>query len=183
MAFLQNFRTKMHNYFLDKRIKEFKAERRNISFAEAKSVGILFDITNPQNEKVVQDYMEYLKKQGKSVELLAYVNDNARHNNYVFRHFNNRDLSMFFFPKSDVVEKFMNTKFDLLICMYTGEIAPLEYVATFSNAYLRVGQYHEQKTHCYDLMIDTPASADLKTYSGQLDYFLKLINKKNEQLV
>lgn len=175
---LKNLRIKIFQKTLDRKIRQTVIERRPTDFDSANTVGIVFDATQSGNFDVVRDYAESLKRQGKKVDLLGYVDDKARHNDFVFKHFNQKDLNFWYQPRIALVQQFMNTPFDYLICLHTTESLPLEYVASLSKAQMRVGQYTPNKTHCYDLMIDTAQSKDLKNLVGQMDYFLKIINKK-----
>ena len=176
-----NWRAQWHRSSLLKKLKSIKIDRTPQSFADAKSIGILFDATNVDARSVVDDYMEDLKKQGKKVELLGYLDDKIRHNDLAFKHYNKRDLNLFFQPNSPIVQKFYNTPFDILICLCTGKVLPLEYVAAMSKANLRVGRYYDDRTYCYDLMIDSENGNDLGKFLKQIDRLLKIVNRPNVQ--
>lgn len=172
-----NLRKGFHKRLLTKKLRTVSVERRPGDFESALNIGILFDIAPAGSVDLVRDYAENLKKQGKKVEILGYIDDAGRHNDFPFKHFNRKDLDFFFRPTSSLVQQFANTQFDILICLFTEEVLPLEYVAAISRAHIRVGQYSNEKTYCFDLMIDTANSKDMKNLVGQMDYFLKIINK------
>ena len=177
MDFLQNFRQKLFESSLDKKLSNLSVDKQSVNFEASKKIGILFDVTNPVNEKCIWDYAEKLKHQGKDVDLLAYVNDNIRHNNYAFRHFNKKDLNWIYQPKIQMVEAFMEKKFDILFCFYVNILPPLEYVAGLSKAHMRVGSYQEDKIHCLDLMVDTGKTTDMATKINLIDQFVRLVNR------
>lgn len=176
MSWFSDWRLKMHRNGLMRRLKNERVERVPGTFATATTFGILFDRTLPTSEAIIQEYAEELHKQGKKVELLAYVDDKERHAEFEYKHFNKRDLNFFFQPNVDIVTKFAAKKFDILLCLFTGDVLPLEYVAAISQANMRVGRYSDDKVHCYDLMIDTLANEDLKYLVKQADHFIKIVN-------
>jgi hypothetical protein len=179
MSFLNQLQARFHDYFLQKKMKKSKAERYSMSFEKAKRIGILFDATNPDNAAVISSYRDSLKSKGKQVEILAYINDKEDHDqSSYFNYFNKRQLTWSLEPKSNEIEQFMTTPFDILLGLHIEGVQPLEYIAALSNAHLRVGQYREGKEYCYDLIIDTPKNDNLKNFVGQVDYYIKNMNKE-----
>jgi hypothetical protein len=179
MSFLNQLQARFHNFFLQKKMRKSKAERYSMSFEKAKRIGILFDATNPDNAEVVSSYRDSLKNKGKQVEILAYINDKEDHDqSSYFNYFNKRQLTWSLEPKSNEIEQFMTTPFDILLGLHIEGVQPLEYIAALSNAHLRVGQYREGKEYCYDLIIDTPENDNLKNFVGQVDYYIKNMNKE-----
>ena len=108
--------------------------------------------------------------------ILGYFDDKQEHKNVIFKYFNNKDLNWYWHPKSEVVNEFIATPFDILISLHLKPCPPLEYISSTSQAHLRVGRYHPQKEHCYDLMIDVADEYDLKGFSEQVESMLKRVN-------
>lgn len=178
---LEKIRLYFFNRSLQNRLRAEPTERRPGDFQSATSVGILFDAAQNGAYEIVRLYEEELKKQGKKVDLLGYIDDKGRHNDYDFKHFNQKDLNWFFQPKSPLVQQFMNKPFDILVCLFTEDLKPLEHVSALSKAQMRVGVFREGKTHCFDLMIDTSNHKDLRDLIRQMDQYLKIVNRKNQQ--
>lgn len=177
MSFLYNIRLKFFKSALMNKVKGLKISRTPSNFERSRTFGVVFDMTNPQNEKAVREYAEQLRKEGKTVDLLAYVDDSARHNNYEFKHFNRKDLDWILQPKIAMVTDFVKKPFDVLMCLYSSEVLPLDYVSALSHANLRVGKHQEGKNYCFDLMVDIGNTTDLRQVIQQMDYMLKVVNK------
>jgi hypothetical protein len=176
MDLFRNLRLHWFNYMLKKRMGRKQVERHSMNFNRANRIGILFDATDLDNQVFVESYAQVLRKAGKKVNILAFINDKNEHNELPFKHFNLKHLSWYLHPNSDDVNEFMDTPFDILLCLHLNEVQSMEYVAALSKAHLRVGKYSENKTHCYDLMIDSTAETTLQHFISQVDKFLKIMN-------
>ncbi len=175
MKLFTNLRLRWHAYMLKKRMKQLKVERSSIQFEKAKRIGIVFDATSLDNQAFAENYVQMLRKAGKRVDILAYVDDEQEHNNFPFKYFNQKDLSWYFHPKSDEVNQFIETPFDILISLHLHDVLSLEYISALSHAKIRVGKYNENKLHCYDLMIDGSKHEDLRNFIQQVDKNLKIM--------
>ena len=117
-----------------------------------------------------------MRKSGKEVEILAYLDDKIEHNNLIYKYFNKNDLSWYLHPKSSDAQQFMNAKFDILLGLHVKPNMALEYIAALSNANFRIGHYEVNNTHCYDFLIEDANNGDLQKFIGQIDHFLKVFN-------
>lgn len=181
MSFLRNIRLKLHYYRLNSKMKRNTVERYSMSFDKAQSIGILYDATQPEHEATIQKYRRNLQQSGKKVEMLAYVHepqeaDEATSSHQV-HYLHRKQLTWTLEPKSSAVDTFINTPFDILLGLHIDGSQPLEYIAALSKAHLRVGQYRDNREFCYDLIIDTPPGDSLQNFIGQVDYYIKNLNK------
>lgn len=180
-ALLAQLRLKFYNYFLNQKLKTLSIDRKPICFEDARTVAILFDASSPENQVTVSNYKKRLRGMGKKVEVMAFVNNKDQQNtNYVFKHFNKKNLNWYFHPTGSTISQFINEPYDILMCLHTNPVLPLEYISALSKAHLRVGPYYEDKTFCYDLMIDNMDDDDLNNFIGQIDNVLKIINRKDD---
>lgn len=176
MEFLNNLRLRWHEFVLRKRIKRKRVSHHSIGIQKANKIGILFDATQDENSIFVDNYARILRKHGKKVECLAYIDDLEEHDTPHYAHFNKKDLSWYLHPKKETAHQFMDTKFDILLCLFTNPVLPLEYISALSSANFRVGHYSDDKLHCYDLMIDNTDGNDLQKFIGEVDQRLKIFN-------
>jgi hypothetical protein len=152
-----------------------KVPRAVINFDDAHSIGIIYDSTNPDNDIIITRFAENLRQQGKTVEILGYVDDKKIDHKADIVVFNKKNLSWARVPKDERVEQFATKKFDLLLACFTAANLPLEYVAGISQARWRVGVFNESKLACYDMMIKTGENSNLQYLLDQTIYFLKQI--------
>ena len=145
----------------------------------AKSIGILFDGTDPEDRKVVLDYAEKVKNAGKKVSSLAFFDNKLKSENFTFHHFNRLQLDFALRPKCKDASEFAEQRFDLLLNLSNRSVLPLDYIAARSKARFRVGPFTE-KTFCYDLMIDHSGKNDLGAFLQQVVFYMKKMRPQYE---
>jgi len=142
---------------------------------DAKSIGIVYDSTDPDHDIAITKFAEMLRNKGKTVEIIAYINDKKVDHKGDITIFNPNAVNWYGVPQDERVNAFCNKPFDLLICAILKESKPLEYIAYLSKAKYRVGPFDEQKTYCYDLMIEMGSKTDLNYLLLQMVHFLENI--------
>ena len=169
----------IRNYFykrnLAERVAGLKVQRAVINFDDTKSVGIIYDSTNPDNDTIITKFAEGLRKDGKTVEILGFVNDKKTDHKADIIVFNTKNLDWTRVPADERVEAFAGENFDILLACFIGESFPLEFVAAISNARWRLGVYEENKTDRYDMMVKLGDKSDIQYFLEQAIYFLKQI--------
>ncbi len=152
--------------------------RTVINLADAKTAGIIYDASLPEHDAAVAKFAEMMKSKGKTVEIMAYVNDKKIETKEGMAIFNPKAVNWYGVPLDERVSAYCAKPFDLLICAITEGSKPLEYIAYMSKAKYRVGPFDEQKTKYYDLMIEMGEKKDLGYLLGQMTYFLEKIQSK-----
>jgi len=171
MGFINETRTKLHEHFLEKELKNHHNSHASIDFDDAKSVGILFDGTLLTDREAIQKFARKLKSQGKEVKMLAYVDGDQKDGDFVFPHFTKKEVDWTLRPKSQKALEFAEHRFDILINLAANGVIPLEYIAALSKAKFRVGPSTD-KIYCYELMIDTSKQTDTLSFLHQVTFFL-----------
>ena len=156
-----------------------RPKRTIVNLFDAKSVGILYDASYPGLDIVIERFAGKLRSKGKTAEILAYINDKKIEHKEGLTLINPKSVNWYGIPVSEQAMAFCNKPFDLLICGVLNDCKPLEYLASISKAKYRVGPFDEQKTHCYDLMIEMGAKRDLDYLLQQMVHFLEKINSNN----
>ena len=152
-----------------------RAKRSITNMDDAKSVGIVYDSTNPDHDIAITKFAEMLRHQGKTVDVLDYINDKKIDHKGDIKIFNPKGVNWYGIPNDERALAFADRNFDLLICAITSENKPLEYLAYISKSKYRVGPFDEQKTQCYDLMIDIGSKKDINYLLQQMLHFLSSI--------
>ena len=176
LSVIKKFRLKTHRIILDRKLKKLSVARVSKNLDTAKRIGILFDASRPENQVFVNNYRKSLINRRKRVEMLGYFDDKRVHKNVIFRYYTNKDISWFWIPKNRDVEHFLETKYDILINLFLEPKPHFEYISAMSQASMRIGPFHEDREHCYDLMINNPKNQDMKTYVDQIYHYLNLIH-------
>jgi Family of unknown function (DUF6913) len=182
MNILHKFRYWWHHYFLKKALKRHKVRHQSFDIKSAGMIGILFDGTEMNDREVVLDYAKNLKKEGKKVKLLAYLNTSQEQENFVFPHFDKKDLDWALRPQGQAVNSFLQQPFDILINLAKQQNIPLEYVAALSKAKFRVGPLTGE-SFCYELMIEATGAKDVKAFLSQVSFFLNKMKTTYEAAI
>ncbi len=171
---LQDFFYAQH---LQSRLKKHIVRHQVVNFQRAKFIGILFDGTDEYNVTAVVNYVHKLKKRKLKVSMLGFVDAKRMTENMSYMAFSRKEINWYKKPTHHMPVEFTGKEFDILINAHTMESAPLEYIATFSNAKFRVGPYLEDnKTHCFDFMIRT-SNDDLTDFLEEVDHYLEILDR------
>lgn len=183
MKWSKKIRLSVGFHKLLKEVKQLHRQPAVRNLNDAKSIGILYNATEDENYDTVMRYMKSLRELHKDVHTLGFVDRPSllRHQfaKLGLDYFTQKHLNFYFLPNYHVVTNFINEEFDILICLNIENAFPLKYVAALSKAHFRVGKYNKSSTAFYDLMIDVEDSGNLKGFIGQVDHYLKVINKGN----
>lgn len=177
---MQKWWYSLQSYFFNRALSEAvgiaKQKHTVINLNDAKTIGILYNSTNPDNDIIITRFAEQLKRDGKTVEIMGFVNDKKVDHKADILVMNTKHISWYLKPIDEKPLAFAAKNFDLLLCCFTEEVLPLEYIATISKARWRVGVYDEKKTNLYDMMVNLNGKTDLNYLLQQMTNFLNKIN-------
>ncbi len=147
-----------------------------INLKDAKTVGIMYNSTQPDNDIIITKFAEHLRAAGKTVEILGYINDTKTERKVDITVFNKKSLTWCGVPTDEKALAFAEKNFDLLLACFIGENLPLEYLSCISKARWRVGAYYPGKTNCYDMMVNVGDRQEVQYFLDQASDFLNKIN-------
>jgi len=173
MGFTQKFRLFFHRNSIKNQLKQRSGTntRKAGNFEKASHIGILFNATDLDERKKVTKYADQLRKKGKRVHLLAFINNRTETSNFTFDYFNLKQVDWAMRPSGPAVRDFMDQKFDVLLNLSRKSDIYFEYICTLSKAKLRVGPVAEN-TQAYDLMMDVPKPVDFLSYTQKIEELL-----------
>ena len=145
------------SYFFTKRLEadssKHKAKLELLEFKDAKKIGIAYDASDYSTITKVRDLEMRLKKEGKNVNIFAYINSNDKKFEPFL--FTRKDLNWFGYPKKQQLFDFANIEFDMLLGIFKDTDSPLNAIFAKSKSKLRVGVNYSQSPRLYDLIIGT----------------------------
>lgn len=154
-----------------------KYKHQLLSFASAKSIGIVYDGTSAEDVSSVEKFVEGLRQKSIQVETLTYL---PKEKNAIPKPntFSGKEVGISYKPAGEIVEQFCSKKLDVLFALFQHENLPLEFVVLTSQAKCRVGLYHPEKTNCFELMIKP---SDKNSIEENLNQSIALLNQvKND---
>ena len=158
------------------RIKQF------MNLNKAKSIGLIYEVTNEQELKQIQNFANHLKGEFgiKVVYSLVYIKEKETPNYIQAKHsldyFLSSDLTWRKEPTKDVCKSFIEKDFDILIDL-TGEFSlPLRFILVQSKAKFKVGRFSETNQAFYDFMITCKEKDNFKSFTKEVVRYLTMIN-------
>ena len=174
MNILDRIRNRLYKSVLRQR-GSTRPPRAITNLNDAKTVGIIYDSSDPDHDITITKFAEMLRNKGKKFDIIAYIDDKKIDHKGDIALFNPKAVNWYGIPLDERVTTFCNKPFDLLISAVLGESKPLEYIAYLSKAKYRVGPFDEKKTYCYDLMIEMGTKTNLDYLLQQMVSFLDKI--------
>lgn len=150
-----------------------------MNFAQAKSIGLLFDATDLERRNEVLAYAKKLRAQDKKVTLLGFFDSKQEVADFTFNYFNRSGIDWAKRPKSKDVEFFLQTPYDIFIHLNPNPSVVTEHVAALTEAHLKVGSASGLIT-TYDLMVDVNDTSTLKGFIQQIEQLFKKTNVNHE---
>ena len=89
-----------------------------------------------------------------------------------------KDLDLFFRPRMEQVEKFIEKDFDILIDLSLEDSTPGYFICSLSLAHFKVGRFRESENDI-DLMINIDQDRSVEFLMGQIRTYVAMLNQKN----
>src|ERR1035437_4331026 len=183
MSVFKTIRLAIANRALKLELQDTDRERvpNKFNFDKIKTVGILFDATNPDDLEIVKRYVVYMREHRKKVKAIGFFNTKEipalTYSKLEYDFLSAKELNWFGKPNSAVVKNFIQEDFDLLIDLNVHDHFVLKYISALSKAKFKVGKYNEKDESIYDMMIDADNTQTLKYFLRQVDTYITMLNK------
>lgn len=190
MNFLQQIRSRIGHYLMDKGVASLSRSKKLVNINSAVSVGILFELTDDEVYYSVQKYFQKLQEKKIKVKVLGYVSNKLAVNKFLpvlsVDFFNEKQINWFYIPKAPCIQDFVETDFDICINISSENVFPLKYVAALSKARLKVGAYgkdlpaqkYKELSSIYDIMMLSEETHNQITFLDNIHEYLTILNPK-----
>ncbi|MCK4662259.1 MAG: hypothetical protein KAT68_05300 [Bacteroidales bacterium] len=180
MASVKNIKLHIGKFVLKKKLKKHFRNRQSFNLDTAKSIGIIFNISNEKYYPQVKELVNTLSKKDIEILALGYSPSKDVPDKYLFKQkikfFSNKDLNWINFPISNIINQFINKDYDIMIDLSMEKFFPVDYIMAISNAKFKVGKFTEKNNYC-DFMIDIKKNDNIEYLSEQIIHYLSNINK------
>lgn len=164
--------------YLNKFLNTHKVLRKKqiISLDNAKSIGILAEITDENSYKQIYALFTKLQSLEKSVWLMCYINEKAVPyyclQQLTADYFCKKNLNWFGKPDFVQMKDFLEKEFDMLIDFNTNAFQPNEFILAQTHAKFIVGTIAKFQP-LYDLFIETENKTDQIELLKHIHYYSK----------
>jgi hypothetical protein len=183
MRLFNKLRLKKHEASLRLQLDANKIVLAKMAPNDGHAVAILFDASQLDDRRKVIEYAELLKRRGKRVHLLGFIDNKQKEGSYNFKFFNRLNLNWCDVPSGFEVQRFLDETYDLLIYLDPNENISLSYLARLAKARFKVGTTARSDEH-FDLTVNAKTT-DLSNWIRHVDATLKRIeipSRKQEKI-
>jgi len=132
--------------------------RSSVSYAAARSVGVLFSVVDKAKHEVVKDFIKKLEHDGKQVTVMEYLPPDKQNFEFKFDFFTENDISFWGKITSANALKFADTAFDYLFYLDTEPNPLMMHLLAMSKAKCRVGRQWQDSPSYFEFMVQAPSS-------------------------
>ena len=178
---------KIKNYFgeikLRRSLKLSERKKEYINFEQVKTIGIIFDATDPDDFEAVKKLVLILKEKKKIVKAVGFYDQkftptNISYSKSEFDLFNLKELTPLREPSSPYIRTFMESDQDVFIDLNLKNKFPLRTIAIQSNASFKIGVDIPANHNVHDLFLKMdPTDGPLRVGQQAIRY-IEMINKK-----
>lgn len=187
MELFKNIRLKIGNAILKKKMARTKRNVYYSSFSMVKSIGIVWDASNPNELSYLTRFRQKMHVRNIEVKILGYFPGKNLPDQYsTIRYLTcimKKEINFFYHPVSSETNIFISNRFDILIDINFRKLLPLKYISSLSNAAFKVGLFEfefesesESGETPFDLMMEIKKPVDVENYLIQVIAYLEMIN-------
>ena len=176
----KTIKSKIANFIFYREFASHQRQQTMVSFAEARTIGILYDSTVEKNFEIIRRYVKELRDSyKKDVLALGYYDKKelppTRLAKLGLDFFTRKSLNWHYKPTSAVVKNFMERDFDILIDLHTTGSIVFRYMAASTKAKFKIGRYDKISSRFYDFMISVDETISLAGFIDQVNHYLNLL--------
>lgn len=180
MELFENIRKKWGRNKIAKILK-IPRKAKAINYANAKSIGIVYEIKTKDYQFFVSGFVDYLREEigFKTIKTIGFYDSKEPPvfldlgNKYQF--INKTNLNWLYIPQSTESDEFVQQKFDILIDLTQENIVPIKYLVASSKAKFKIGRYSDENHDFFDFMISLNEKQNIKDFLDQVNHYLKQI--------
>jgi len=157
------------------RRQEAQRLRGVVSYASVKQVGLLFRAPEPEQAKGIDLLVQGLLADNKSVTAFTFLDDEpSPHCKVPFKSFRPGDMDIWGRIKVEVVNRFLDTPVDYLLCISPNAVPEFEYLLMRSEALCRMGTKGSGPEALFEVMFDLPVGGGQAACQHVLHYLRQL---------
>lgn len=177
MELFRNIRLKLGRSALNRRLARQKRKVHYSEFGNVKTIGVVWDASKVSDFLGLSAFHHKMNEKGIDVKILGYYPGRELPDQYTAIRYltclRRNELNTYYIPASPEAEKFISTRFDILIDLNFRNVFPLHCISALSQAAFKVGMLDDEPA--YDLMMDMKVPQDTGNYLHQVVHYLEMI--------
>ncbi len=165
-----SLKNKYAYYLLNKQLEKTVRAAQFVNLEKVNKIGLLWHISETDAFHFITDYF-----QNKQV-ICRHLCYSGNHTEEIANSFSDKDLNWLGFPKSGIVETFLQSDFDILINISVTNSFPLQVITALSGAKFKIGWTLEANNY-FDMTVDVSKNCNAKYLAEQQIFYLKQFNK------
>lgn len=181
MGFFTEARLYFGNSILTKKSSRFTRKPYYRNFTDVRNIGIVWDASKPEEFANLSRFYQNMHERGIDVTIIGYYPGKELPAQYTAIRYltciRKREVSLFYIPVSPEADKFINTRFNILIDINFQKLFPLTCISVLSGAGFKVGLLDkENHSDTFDLMMELKKPVKVEEYLTQVIHYLEMIN-------
>ncbi len=180
MELLNRIRLFFSRFILEQQFKRINRHKKFNNLRNAHKIAIVWDGSNIADFKAITDFFQEMQKRNIQVDVVCYYPKTVLPDEYTLIRYltciKQSDLNFLLIPKSDDIDEFINTPYEILIDINNNNYFPVKYVTVMSRAQFKVGAESSTYRDKLDMTIKMTKEYDPAYYLQQVKYYLEMIN-------
>ena len=148
-------------------------DRCTVGYDQAERVGILFSQTDRNKFQAVRSLDKNLKKDGKKVEVLCYLEKDGENFDFLYNYITSKDVSMWGKMHSGAAITFAQQPFDYLFYLDLQVNIYLQNILAMSKAKCRIGFFEKSNNDLLELMLSMQNNPQMQESIDQIFFYTK----------
>jgi hypothetical protein len=184
MGFLTETRINFGNSVLARKTSRFTRKPYYRNFSDVRNIGIVWDASKTQEFPVLSRFHQKMHDRNIDVTIIGYYPEKELPNQLTAIRFltciRKNEVNFVYHPVSAETDKFINTRFNILIDINFDKIFPLTCVTVLSKAGFKVGLLDTKNNNdIFDLMMELKKPVNVEEYLIQVIFYLEMINSES----
>ena len=177
---IRKLKESIRHWFLGRALRSLERTKKTFGYKQAVNIGILYDASTEDNFRQITALDKDLQNDKKKVKTLGYVihKDLPEHcfPQLSFEFCTSKNFAWNQKPTTKNVIDFINERYDILIDFTPSDFFHVKFLNALSDAFFKVGRFHEKYIELYDLMIQIDDTTPQEEAVKQTIHYLKMIN-------
>lgn len=181
MGFLTETRLSFGNSALTKKASRYSRKPYYRNFTSVSNIGIVWDASKTEEFPVLSRFYQKMHDRNINVTVIGYYSGKELPSQYTAIRYltciRRQEVNFFYMPVSSEADKFINTRFNILIDINFEKLFPLTCITVLSKAGFKVGLLDpDNSSEAFDLMMELKKPVKVEEYLVEVIHYLEMIN-------